>query len=58
MASPESIQWLREFYGEQKGEQEYHFTSKNMPISASRITFYFFKLFQDASNLFNFNIFD
>jgi hypothetical protein len=29
-----------------------------MPISASRITFYFFKLFQDASNLFNFNIFD
>ena len=28
----ESNQWLRQLYGEQKGKQQCHFTSGNMPI--------------------------
>jgi hypothetical protein len=48
VSSLESSQWLRELYGEQKGEQKC-FVQVETCLSASKITFYFFKPFQHSS---------
>jgi hypothetical protein len=48
MASLELSQWLHELYGDQKCPKKFP-TSGKMSVSASRITFYFFKPFQDCS---------